>query len=201
MPYRGLRFNCVVVALKSFNPKILFFMNLPKQYTWLLDEPGPKMIQEFIKIYGITEVPGIGDNPIILEWAKETGLDHVYQHDATAWCGLTMAVLAKRAGKELPPGPLWALNWALFGHKVSDGAMLGDVLVFKRDGGGHVALYICEDDECYHVGGGNQSDTTSIIRKPKDRVYAIRRPAYKVQPANVRKIMLSDEGAIDNKED
>lgn len=176
-------------------------MNLPKQYSWLLLELGPKMMEEFLKIYGITEEPGAADNPLILEWAKETGLGRDYKHDAVAWCGLTMAIIAKRAGKELPPNPLWALNWALFGNKVTDGAKLGDVLVFKRAGGGHVALYIGEDDECYHCGGGNQSDTTSIIRKPKNRVYAIRRPVYKDQPSNVRKIILSPEGVIDNKED
>lgn len=176
-------------------------MNLPQQYSWLLAEPGPKMIQEFLKIYGITEVPGSADNPFILQWAKETGLDRDYKHDATAWCGLAMAVVAKRAGKVVPPNPLWALNWAKFGNKVSDGAKLGDILVFKRAGGGHVGLYIGEDDECYHVGGGNQSDTTNIIRKPKFRVYAIRRPEYINQPSNVRKILLSDQGAIDNKED
>lgn len=176
-------------------------MELPKSYEWLLHEPGPKMIQEFVKIFGVTEVVGPGDNPLILDWAKETGLDRDYKHDATAWCGLAMALIAKRAGKELPPNPLWALNWALFGDKVSDGAKLGDVLVFKRDGGGHVGLYIAEDDECYHVGGGNQSDTTNIIRKPKNRIYAIRRPHYTNQPTNVRKIIVSAQGVIDNKED
>lgn len=175
-------------------------MNLPKQYSWITQEPGTKMVQEFVKIYGITEVPGVGDNPIILQWAKEVGLQDVYKHDATAWCGLEMAVIAKRAGKELPPDPLWALNWALFGKKVTGGAMYGDVLVFKRKGGGHVALCLGEDDECYHCGGGNQSDISNIVRKPKARVYAVRRPIYTVQPACVRKINLSPGGAIDSKE-
>lgn len=175
-------------------------MALPNQYSWLLQEPGTKMVQEFIKIYGVTEVPGPNDNPIIMEWARETGLQDVYQHDAVAWCGLTMAVIAKRANKELPHDPLWALNWSLFGRKVDDGAMFGDVLVFKRAGGGHVGLYLGEDHECYHVGGGNQSDTTNIVRKPKRRIYAIRRPIYSIQPACVRQILLSPEGVIDSQE-
>lgn len=157
------------------------------------------MLLEFIKLYGVTEEPGERDNPIIVDWARETGI-RTYRHDATAWCGLFMAVIAKRAGKALPVDPLWALNWAKFGAKVNDGAKLGDVLVFKRAGGGHVGLYIGEDDECYHVGGGNQSDQVNIVRKPKSRIYAIRRPLYNVQPANVRKILLSSEGEIDSKE-
>lgn len=176
-------------------------MKLPNEYRWLLKEPGPKMLLEFLALYGIHEVPGPGDNPIILQWAKETGLYKPYKHDATAWCGLAMAVVAKRAVKELPPAnPLWALNWAQFGNKVADGAKLGDVLVFKREGGGHVALYIGEDEECYHCLGGNQSDMVNIVRKPIDRIYAIRRPSYINQPANVRKILLSPHGAIDNLE-
>lgn len=174
-------------------------MKLPKEYEWLTNEPGPKMLLEFLKIYGVTEVPGAADNPVILQWAKETGQKD-YKHDATAWCGLAMAVVATRAGKELPPGPLWALNWALFGTKVTGGAKLGDVLVFKRAGGGHVGLYVGEDDQSYHVGGGNQSDTTNIVRKSKDRIYAIRRPIHVNQPPNVRVVYLSPDGAIDNRE-
>lgn len=175
-------------------------MSLPDQYSWLLNEPGPKMLLEALKLYGTKEVPGDGDNPVILEWAQEVGLQSIYRHDSVAWCGLTMAVVAKRAGKQIPTDPLWALNWAKFGNKVTNGAMLGDILVFKRQGGGHVGLYVGEDDECYHVLGGNQSDAINIVRKPLSRVYAIRRPIYINQPSNVRKIVLSDEGAIDSQE-
>lgn len=175
-------------------------MSLPKEYQWLAQEPGPKMLLEALKLYGVVETPGDGDNPVIIDWAKETGLKSIYRKDATAWCGLFMAVVAKRAGKALPDDPLWALNWSRFGNKVSDGAKLGDVLVFKRKGGGHVALCVGEDNECYHCLGGNQSDQVNIVRKPKDRVYAIRRPLYTNQPANVRKVILSDEGAIDQQE-
>lgn len=175
--------------------------DLPKQYQWLLNEPGPKMILEFLKIYGIAEVPGTEDNPVILDWARQVGVQNRYIHDEIPWCGLTMAILAKRAGKEVNFDPLLALNWAQFGHKVTDGAMLGDVLVFKRPGGGHVGLYIGEDFNCFHVAGGNQSDKVNIVRKGKDRLYAIRRPNYIIQPSNVRKIMLDATGAIDIKED
>lgn len=174
-------------------------MNLPKQYSWIAQEPGTKMVQEFVKLYGTTEAPGEKDNPIIIEWAKELGLGD-YDHDSIPWCALLIAVIARRANKELPQDPLWALNWAKFGTRVTDGAKFGDVLVFKRNGGGHVGLYLGEDAECYHVAGGNQSDTTNIVRKSKSRLHAIRRPVYSIQPACVRKIILSAQGAIDNKE-
>jgi uncharacterized protein (TIGR02594 family) len=175
-------------------------MNLPNEYAWLLQEPGPKMLLEALKLYNTTEVPGDEDNPMIIDWAIEAGLRRDYIHDSTAWCGLFMAIVAKRAGKAIPANPLWALNWAKFGTKVSNGAKLGDVLVFKRTGGGHVALYVGEDDASYHCLGGNQSDKVNIVRKLKSRIYAIRRPIYTNQPANVRKIILNSSGTIDDRE-
>lgn len=175
-------------------------IDLPKEYKWLLNEPGPKMLIEFLKIYGIAEVPGTNDNPVILDWARQVGVSNRYIHDSIPWCGLTMAIIAKRAGKTVDFDPLWALNWAKFGVPVNDGPKLGDVLVFKRDGGGHVGLYVGVDKYCYHCAGGNQSDKVNIVRKAKDRVYAVRRPIYTKQPANVRKITLSATGEIDNRE-
>lgn len=168
---------------------------LPNQYKWLLEERAPKMLVEALALYGVKETIGDEDNPQIIAWARECAITD-YEHDATPWCGLVMAVVARRAGKEVVSRPLWALNWANFGIKTSDGAMLGDVLTFKRAGGGHVALYVGEDAEAYHVLGGNQSDQVNIMRISKDRLYSVRRPMYSVQPPNVRKILLENEGII-----
>jgi hypothetical protein len=44
--------------------------------------------------------------------------------------------------------------------------------------------------------GGNQSDQVDITRIAKTRIYAIRRPIYQEQPANVRKIILASSGAL-----
>jgi len=176
-------------------------MNLPTKYQWLLQETGPKMIIELIRVYGTKETPGDEDNPVIMKWAKEVGVERDYRHDAVPWCGLAMAVIAKRSGKEVNFPPLWAKNWAQFGERVTDGAQLGDVLVFTRSGGaGHVGLYIGEDDDCYHVGGGNQADMINIARVAKDRLYAVRRPIYKVKPANVRRILLDKDGEVSRDE-
>jgi uncharacterized protein (TIGR02594 family) len=108
---------------------------LPAAYTWRRDEPGPKMITEALKLFSTIEAPGARDNPTILAWAKEVGQGSVYSHDSIAWCGLFMAVVAKRAGKSVVDKPLWALSWGDFGRP-APAAMLGDVLTFRRDGGG-----------------------------------------------------------------
>jgi len=170
---------------------------LPSRYGWLAREPGPKMIVEALKLYGTLEAPGSANNPTIVAWAKEVGgeVADVYKADSIPWCGLFMAVVAKRAGKEIPKHPLWALSWSAFGAK-SPGPALGDVLVFVRNGGGHVGLYVGEDASAFHILGGNQSDRVCITRVAKARLYAASRPLYRVQPANVRPIHLEATGAL-----
>lgn len=176
-------------------------MILPLQYSWLEKlAPLPKMIDEALKLYGIHEGPGTVNNPVILGWAKEVGLEKVYTADSIAWCGLFMALVAKRAGKVAPAGPLWALNWSKFG--TSEGQPgLGDVLVFVRPGGGHVGLYVGEDQFAYHTLGGNTADSVSIARIDKHRLYATRRPVYSIaQPATVKPYVLAATGALSTNE-
>ena len=173
----------------------------PKSYAWLdtLAPPLPRMVTEARKLVGIHEAPGSVNNPVILSWAKEVGLDHEYTADSVAWCGLFMALIARRAGKTPPAGPLWALNWAKFGDPAGQPA-LGDVLTFIRPGGGHVALYIAEDDTTYHVIGGNQSDQVCYTRIEKERLHSARRPHYMSAPVCVRPYRVSAQGGISTNE-
>lgn len=175
-------------------------MTIPPQYAWL-DSIGtlPRMVQEALKLLGTIEAPGSANSPTIMGWAKETGLSPVYTADATAWCGLFMAVVAKRAGKAIPAGPLWALNWSKFGEEAGQPS-LGDVLTFTRSGGGHVALYICEDSQAYHVLGGNQSDKVCFTRIDKKRLYRARSPIYREQPASVKPYVVLATGKLSQNE-
>lgn len=183
---------------------------LPAPYRWLEAEPGPRMIAEALKCFGVIEAPGDADNPVILGWQAEleaAGLGGAYagfyRHDAIPWCGLFMGFVAHRANPERRPARnpprlyLSALAWASFGHAVHRGAAaLGDVLVFKRKGGGHAGLYVGHDDTAFHVLGGNQSDRVTISRLSKQRLVAVRRPAYRALPANVRPIPLAASGSL-----
>lgn len=173
---------------------------LPKEYQWLegLDLL-PKMVATALESYGVAETSGPNNTPEIMRWAAETGLKSSYNADATPWCGLFMAYVAKTAGKVMPSAPLWALNWAKFGV---DGGQpeLGDVLVFARKGGGHVALYIGEDDECYHVLGGNQRDSVCFTRIDKERLYAVRQPPYNNKPSTAVTYLLSVTGSKSDNE-
>lgn len=160
------------------------------------------MLNEALKIFGVHEVAGTGNNPVIMQWATELGgeVARDYTCDLEPWCGLTMAIIAQRAGKVVPANPLWALNWVNFGHPVAI-PMLGDILIFKRitaEGkvAGHVSMYIGETNTTFFILGGNQSDQVCIEEISKSRLYAARRPNYIVQPANVRRLFLTTSGKL-----
>ncbi len=175
---------------------------IPKHFRWLYFEGGPSILREFLKIYGIKEFIGESNNPIILDWARElrdaVGIE--YKSDATPWCGLVMGVVAQRAGYEPPFLCVRASEWLKFGTAVSV-PMLGDILVFKRDGGFHVGIYIAEDQKYFYVLGGNQSDQVCIVKMQKDRLKGARRPEWKIgQPKNVRRVFMDTSDKISHNE-
>jgi uncharacterized protein (TIGR02594 family) len=175
---------------------------LPEQYRWLEQERAPRLLVEALLLYGTKEIKGEVSNPVILAWADEVGgwIGDWYDKDEIPWCGLFMAVVAKRAGYPFTQKALAAAEWKNWGNAVAI-PMLGDVLVFQRPGGGHVGMYVGEDRDAYHVLGGNQSDQVCITRIGKDRFVAARRSPWQyAQPANVRPVVLAASGALSRNE-
>lgn len=169
-------------------------------YDYLKTSTGPQVLIQARNLIGTKEIIGTIHNKTIMAWAKELGLEKKYTADEIPWCGLFIAYCARKAGLEVVKDPLWALNWNKFGTKQTV-AMFGDVLTFKRNGGGHVGIYVGEDDTCYHVLGGNQSNMVNITRIEKARCAGIRRTAWKVaQPQDVRVIKVSASGFISKNE-
>lgn len=169
-------------------------------YAWLKKETAPKILVEAVKHIGTKEIVGKQHNPTILSWAKALGLEKVYTNDEIPWCGLFVAYCAHAAGLDVVKHPLWALNWNKYGN-VAKVAMLGDVLTFTRNGGGHVGIYVGEDATHYHVLGGNQNNSVSVSRIAKHRLSQARRTAWKVaQPASVRVVKLEPKGVITTNE-
>jgi uncharacterized protein (TIGR02594 family) len=173
---------------------------ISSKYDWLYKEKDlPKMVQEGLRIGRLdtSEVKGQGYNPNIIELAIRAGVYDIYKSDEIAWCAVAQTAIAIAAGKEVPFTSwdrLRAKSFLKFGTPV-DIPMMGDTLVFTRDGGGHVGIYIGEDPECYHVMGGNQSDQYNIVRIKKNRLSGARRPHYNNQPASVKRVYLKAEGA------
>ena len=169
-------------------------------YTWLKEEKSPKILVEAIKHIGTKEIVGKQHNKKILAWAEAIGLKSVYTNDEIPWCGLFIAYCCHAQGLDVVKHPLWALNWNKFGN-VAQVPMLGDVLTFTRNGGGHVGIYIGEDTTCYHVLGGNQNNQVNVMRIEKSRLSQARRTAWKIaQPSNVRVVKLQTKGEISQNE-
>lgn len=179
-------------------------MAYPKGYEWLGTVGQlPRTIQESAALLGVAEIVGKGSNRTIIGWRDELNQAGIaiagYSDDDIPWCGLFAAIVTHRAGKMPVDSPLWARNWAAFGDPVS-AAGLGDVLVFVRDGGGHVGFYVAEDATAYHVLGGNQGNRVSVTRIAKDRCIARRRPRYINPPASVRAFRVAAGGALSRNE-
>jgi uncharacterized protein (TIGR02594 family) len=180
-------------------------MPVNNQYNWVLKKKAPKMIVEAVKLIGTKEIKGKKHNPEILAWAKTLNIEDKYEADETPWCGLAHAIVTVRAGKHMPLtgwNILRALKFQEFGKPVPNTeAMFGDTLIFKRPSGGHVGLYIGEDEKAYHVLGGNQSDAYGFCRIEKNRLVAVRRPDYNIGiPKEVKKVWLKAEGGLSEDE-
>lgn len=170
------------------------------KYEWLYTERSPKLLVEAVKHIGVKEIVGPVHNKKILEWARAVGVQAVYTNDEIPWCGLYVAYCCHAQGLQVVERPLWALNWNRYGNRV-DIPMLGDILTFKRNGGGHVGIYVGEDATHYHVLGGNQNNSVNVARIAKSRLNQARRTAWKIaQPASVRQVFLEAKGTITTNE-
>jgi uncharacterized protein (TIGR02594 family) len=129
---------------------------------------------------GTHEAAGAGNNPTILGWAKRLGikvLGIIYNADSVPWCGVFVAACLDEADLASPPLAVRAMSWAAWGANLRPERLAPRaVLVFERQGGGHVGFYVGEDPEAYHVLGGNQDDRVSIARLAKARCVARRWP-------------------------
>jgi uncharacterized protein (TIGR02594 family) len=96
------------------------------------------------------------------------------------WCGdfVETCIAVTLPTSTLPTNPYLARNWLKFGATVDP--CFGAVMVFwrgKRSGtSGHVGFYYSEDDDVYHVLGGNQSNSVNVTSLRKERLLGARMP-------------------------
>jgi uncharacterized protein (TIGR02594 family) len=131
---------------------------------------------------GVDEVPGSADSPIIMAWRMD--ISHAfpemasytagYTGDDIAWCGFGLAGAMARSGIKPPYNPsddtesyLWALSWAAWGQRLLN-PKVGCVMVFEREGGGHVAILEKLEGSTAWIRGFNQSDTVNVTTRAMD---------------------------------
>lgn len=102
--------------------------------------------------------------------------ESVWNQAVTPWCGGFVAACLARAGlgKHVPKDFPLARAWAKVGAPLSKPAY-GCVVVFTRDGGGHVGFVVGKDAKGnLMVLGGNQGNQVCIKPFSKARVLAYR---------------------------
>ena len=140
---------------------------------------------------GTREVPGPKSNSKILAWLGKLGA--WWREDSTPWCGTFCAAVMQEAGLPYPASWFRAKAWADYGANLRPHVLApGAILVFAREGGGHVAFYAGEDATCYHVLGGNQGNAVSLTRILKARLIASRWPKH--EPVNGKPVWLKANG-------
>ena len=124
---------------------------------------------------GVREIPGPKHNPTIMGWLRRLG--SWIKDDETAWCGQYVAAVMQEAGLPYPKEFPRAKAWADYGANLRTTHLApGAILVFSRNGGGHVGFYVGEDATAYYVLGGNQGNAVNVMRIAKARCIATRWP-------------------------
>lgn len=128
-------------------------------------------LAEMRAITGVREVPGSRNSPIIMSWRSDIGKAFpdlaryaaTYTGDAIPWCGFGLARCCAVWGVKPPASFMWALSWSKWGTKLPR-PIVGSIMTFKREGGGHVAVLEKISGNTVWVRGCNQSDMVNVAR-------------------------------------
>lgn len=124
---------------------------------------------------GLKEIPGSATNSVIARWLVE--LSAWWRDDETPWCGTFVAHCIWHAGYAVPKYWMRAREWAGWGRELEI-PIVGCIVVFERQGGGHVGFVVGQDERGnLLVLGGNQGNKVSIAAFPRLRAVAYRWPA------------------------
>jgi uncharacterized protein (TIGR02594 family) len=128
---------------------------------------------------GQRETLGPNDSPWIRTMLAKLGAKWLL---GQPWCGGAVAKWVSDAG--FVPVPKWwqARAWAAWGQPL-DRPAHGCIVVFSRQGGGHVGFVVGEDAAGnLLVLGGNQGDAVNVRAFPRARVLAYRWPPGRELP-------------------
>lgn len=182
---------------------------LPEKFAWL-SAIGvlPKLVTEAIKFLGVSEIKGDANNPVIMNMAKGLGVDKIYtSDDRQAWCAVFINHLLRITGKPIDLNPkdkydlLRALKTASkFLVIPYSEVRLGDVVLIKRAGGGHVTLFIAKTKTGFFGLGGNQGNKVTFSEFDDNRVFEVRRFYATGLPASAKKYEMDSSGQMSTNE-
>jgi len=129
---------------------------------------------------GTEEIEGVENNPEVLKYAEETGIQGI-TNDEIAWCSTFVNWVAWKAGLQ-KSGKANARSWLNAGTKVTSPEP-GNVVVFWRESPqswkGHVGFFlgVSPDQKRVYCIGGNQGNRVSVSAYRLDTVLSFRRLA------------------------
>lgn len=159
----------------------------------------PAWLLEAEKNLGIREIKGPQHNSKIQGWLRD--LKAWWSEDETPWCGVFVAHCMQVAKQPLPKNWFRAKDWLTWGDAVSV-PVVGAVVVFDRQGGGHVGLVVGKDAKGnLMVLGGNQGDMVKVSAFPMYRVSGFRLPkGYSIPVPNYLLPVLASDGTFSTNE-
>ena len=144
--------------------KVPYIPPLGEDFAWM-------PIAEAEKAKGIHEIPGQENEPRVLEYlAATSNLDKsVRSRDETPWCSAFANWCLKQAGYEGTRNAA-ARSWLDWGEPI-EAPRRGCIVVFQREGGGHVGFYVGETETEILVLGGNQQNRETLLFEVSEKYY------------------------------
>lgn len=159
---------------------------------------GLEWLDEAYKYIGQHEIKGAKTNSFIAIWLKL--LNAAWYDDETPWCGTFVAHCVKSANLPIPKNWMRARDWLTIGTTILK-PCVGAIVVFSRDGGGHVGFVVGLDKYGnLMVLGGNQGDCVRISAFSFDRVIGYRWPSKWPKPERYRLPILNGDGTLSKNE-
>lgn len=121
---------------------------------------------------GVSEVPGSGNNPRVLEYLQSTtNLGRsATSRDETPWCSAFVNWCLEQAGYDRTRNAL-ARSWLGWGQAIQT-PRRGCIVIFQREKKfGHVGFYLEENETQIKVLGGNQQNLETKIFEVSEKYY------------------------------
>jgi uncharacterized protein (TIGR02594 family) len=152
-----------------------------------------KWIDEAKKYIGEQEIKGPKHNPLIVQWWKDIKRGGI-KDDETPWCAAFVGAMLEHVGIQSTRFES-AKSYLTWGEKL-DKPIPGCIVVFTRDGGGHVGFVMGQTrGGSLVVLGGNQSDAVNYKAFSRQRVSGYRWPTGQPRPEDSNLQYMTAEGS------
>jgi uncharacterized protein (TIGR02594 family) len=142
----------------------------------------PAWLVEARKVEGLKEIKGPQHAPEILQMWRDIKRGGI-KDDETPWCAAFVGAMLERAGIRSSRFES-ARSYLDWGQVISE-PVLGCVVVFSRQGGGHVGFCVGRDKAGnLLILGGNQADAVNVRVFPVYRVTGYRWPTGVLLPTD-----------------